>query len=98
MATAELKDIEEFVEVKQIKSVITKKYVVQMSKVEVQFLVDLLGYVGGSPDCSRRKYGQAIFDALSKTPGISFPFPSGACDIKPMPGAIIVEDTFFKEK
>ena len=96
MATAELKDIEEFVEVKQIKSVITKKYVVQMSMIEVQFLVDLLGYVGGSPDCSRRKHGQAIFDALVKLKGISF--PSGACDIKPMPGLVNVEDTFFKEK
>ncbi len=92
MATAELKDIETFVEVKQIKRIVTKKYIVEMSKVEVQFLVDLLGHVGGSPYCSRRKYGQAIFDALSKTPGISF--PSGACDIKPMPGLINVENSF----
>lgn len=80
MATAELKDIEEFVEVKQIKRIVTKKYVVEMSQEEVQFLVDLLGRVGGSPDCSRRKYASSIFDALSKLQGISF--PSGAYDIK----------------
>lgn len=96
MANVEVKDVEEFVEVKQIKKFIVKKYILEMSREEAQFLIDLLGHVGGSPYTSRRKYSASIFDALEKTQSLSF--PSGAQDIKPCHGQIVVEDTWLLEE
>lgn len=58
------------VEVKQ--TVKEERYIMSLTRAEVDTLQHILSKVGGSPTESRREHAQAIYDSLTKV-GIKYP-------------------------
>lgn len=83
--------------VKEVESVVmvphvttSRRYILEMSKDEAQTIMDILMFVGGNPERSRRGHCQSILSVLYSAIGLSG--SSNRDDLKPLAGRIMFDD------
>ena len=74
---------------KLIRVVEENEYTLTLNEKEIQTLTSILGYIGGSPTRSRRKYADSIAEALRT---IGFDINTDSKDINSFSRAIHFED------